>query len=270
MNQRVEIKNLNMRRGLETGDDITDLAKDIAAFGQRVPILINAKFEVLDGVRRIEAKKSLGESFVGAILVTTMEEFLDGLNTSREEGTYWRTPSPRRMWNLQQDSGPYIRKRVKESRARLRGKPQHSTMDEPLVPIRSLMAQACGWNSESYFSAATSLYNIATDPEDARYELANELVEEVDAGRMTIFSARARLDRDRNLREGTLTWGEQRAILVNLVNSLSGVVKATRNMGKLSNRIPRDELTGYLKDLRELRAELYQFVHRIEKEVNEK
>ncbi len=267
MIQNIEIRHLSYSRDLEEGDDISDLTKDMAEHGLQVPILVSPQLEVLDGVRRIKAAQALGDSNINAQVVTTFEELCEGIKNSRLSEFPWRKPSPRRLWQYSKVAQPYIDRRTHQARIERHGKPRYSKVENRLTPARTLLTRALGFNSESYYAAATSVYNIAQNPEDQRYQLANELVAEVDAGNISIYIARDRMEREVHFQGNQRSWGEQRAILSNLVASLSGLVKSTQNLGAISSRIPRAELEGHLADLKNLRNALYKFVRTFEQEI---
>lgn len=268
MKQHIDIKNLALGRDLEEGDNLDDLVKHIQTHGLEVPVLITPQFYVIDGVRRIRALEALGEQFIEAVVVTDFDHLVKSLTDSRTFGNGWRKPSPRRLWHIHMDSKELIQQRVLASRELLRGRPRHSKLDTPLGPSRELLARALGFNSQSYYSASSNVYNIANDPDDPRRELAKQFVVEVDAGRMTIYSARDRLEKARRFTGETNTVSEQRAMLVNLVTSLSGVMKSTERMGAINPHMKKEELQGYLSDLKHLRSQLYQFVRTFEEEIS--
>jgi ParB-like nuclease family protein len=267
MKQHIDIKDLALGRDLDEGDNLDDLVKHIQTHGLKVPILITPQFYVIDGIRRIRALEALGEQFVEAEMVADFSHLVKGLDDSRTFGNGWRKPSARRLWHIHLDSKELIQQRIIASRESLRGKPRHSKLDNPLGPSRELLARALGFNSQSYYSAATNVYNIANDPGDPRHELANQFVIEVDAGRMTIYSARDRLEKARRFTGEAHSVSEQRAMLVNLVTSLSGVIKSTDKMGPINPHMKKEELQGYLSDLKNLRSKLYQFVRTFEEEI---
>lgn len=267
MKQYIEIKNLAIDRDLDQVDDLSDLTKSIKKLGLQVPILVNPQLELVDGLRRVRALQQLGEEFVDSVVVQDLDELVKFLSESRLNGNGWRKPTPRRIWHLHRSSALYLVRRLYENRQRFKGLPAHSKLDSPLPAARMMLANALGYPSESYFGASVAMYNIAIDQDDPRQPLASELVAKVDAEEFSIYAARQRLEREVRFQGNSLSPGEQRTILQNLVHNLAGMVKSTQNMGTISSRIPKRELEAYLKDLKDLRNQLYAFVRTFEKEI---
>jgi hypothetical protein len=266
MKQYLEIEKLSLKRGIEPGDDLTELIESIKNDGQEVPILVTPRFEVVDGMRRIKALLALNETQVVAEVVTTIDDILTGLTKSRLHGKGWRKPSSRRCWEINVAATPFSRRRINENRRQLRGKPRHSKMDKRLGSLRTRLSQALGFSSESFYGTSVHLYNLANNPEDYRYELARQMAAQVEAGTVTIYGVRERMERAEIFQGDLASVKDQRQMLRSLIANLSGVVKSAQRMGPLNPHLPRTELEGYRKDLLALRRELYIFVKMFEQE----
>lgn len=72
MHKVVDLDRLIVTRPLHRPDTLDQLQKDIAEHGIRVPILIDTKYNVLDGARRVEAVRRLG---VGAVACEVTNDF---------------------------------------------------------------------------------------------------------------------------------------------------------------------------------------------------
>lgn len=267
MRQSVRIDTITLKRDLQPGDDITALAVDIKEHGQQIPVIVNQKFELIDGLRRIKAIRLNGGDKVSTVVGTTFDEVIAVLQQSRQHGVEWRKPSPKRLWELNQALAPYVRRRTLENKKQLVGKPAHSKMEKTLVSSRLVLSQALGLgNSESHLGESVHLWNLVHKPEDYRYELAKELAEAVERGEVPLHGVRSRLERAEIFHGDVLTPGEQRQLLQAFILSLSGVVKSVQRIGPLNRKIPKRELRSYLEKIRVLRRELYIFERTFEQE----
>lgn len=267
MDQLLEISTITIKRGLAPDDtEIPELAKSIKRNGQRVPILINQSFELIDGLRRIEAVRSNGGTIVTARIAETFEMAIDELNESRVDGEFWQTPSPLRVWQINQLLIPYVKRRIKENRQRLKGRPQHSKLANPPTPARTMLHQAFGFNSDSYVGESIHLWNLATSTEDWRAEYAKELAEAVERGEVPLFGVRARLERAEIFRGDITAPADQKRVMNNFITHMGGLTKSVESMGPLNQKITKNQKEIWLKELQELRRKFYAFVKMYEQE----
>lgn len=265
MIQVVKMSLIKTDRELQPTDDIGPLVADIRERGLQVPIAISPKFELIDGLRRIKALEKLGEIDVSTLLCTTFEEAVAELDQTRVEGTHWRPPSPRRVWELQNSLRPLVEKRLKDQRALAKGKPQHSRIPA-LEPSRSVVSKAIGQNSDSYLAESQNLWNIATNETHPEQEMALDLLKRVEAGEMPLYGVRPRLDHAAIFGGDVLTLREQERLIKNFIHNLSAVLTAGSRMGPIHPKMSKEDRKNYLKELTLLRRQLYTFVKTFEQE----
>jgi hypothetical protein len=266
MDQVLDISAITIKRALQPGDDVTALAAHIKKHGQKVPIAVNQNLQLIDGLRRIEALRLIGGDVVSTVICEEFDDVIGELERSRKHGVEWRVPSPKRAWEINEAIGPYTKKRVLKARHELVGKPQHSKMSVRLEPARVVISRAIGRNSISYLSESVHLWNLASNPDDPRFDLARELAERVEEGKVKLFGVRARLDRAEIFDGDVLSPAEQRQMLQAFITNLGGVLKAAQRMGPLNPKIPREEIRGYLAEVQALRRQLYIFTRTFEQE----
>lgn len=265
MNQVVNISLIKVDRDLQAGDDIGPLVADIRENGLLVPIAISAKFELIDGLRRIKALEKLGETQVSTVLCVTFEDAVTELNQCRVEGSHWRKPSPRRVYEIHTALQPLIRERIVKQRSQVRGKPRWTPAPR-VEPARNMVSKALGHNSDSFLAESVSLWGIATDDTNPESEKALELLKLVEAGELALYGVRTRLDQGRIFGGDVLTLREQERLIKNFIRNLSAVLTAGSRMGPLNPKIPEADLKEYLKELIALRRQLYTFVRTFEQE----
>jgi len=267
LDQFVDIGSIKVKRALHPLDDgIAELAAHIKKHGQKFPIALSQTFELIDGLRRIEALKLLGHDTAAAVICESFEDITDELGRSRQ-GILYRTPTPKRIWDLNESCKPYIERRLRESRKSLRGLPQHSRMPVRMKPARDLLVEALGFNSDSFIGESIHVWNIAMDPDDHRYEMARELAERVEQGEFSLHGIRSRMERSAIFSGDVLTPGEQRNMLKAFIMNLRAVILAAQRMGPLNPKVPKEELRGYLKQIKDLNRELYIFAKTLEQEI---
>lgn len=268
MDQLFEISTITIKRELAPDDtNIPALAKSIKRNGQRVPILINQNFELIDGLRRIEAIRLNGGTIVRTTIAESFEAAIEELNQSRLDGEFWRKPTPRRVWEINESLTPYVKRRIRANRQQLRGKPQHSKLENPVIPARTLLYQAFGHSSDSFLGEAIHIWNLANNAEDWRSEYARQLAEAVERGEVALFGVRARLERAEIFRGDIVAPAEQRRVMNNFVTHMDGLLKSVEGMGPLHPKTTKNQKTIWLKDLQELRRKFYAFVKMYEQEM---
>jgi ParB-like nuclease domain len=77
-------------RGSRTLGDLTDLAGSIAVDGQRLPVTISPRNQLITGARRLAACEHLGWVTVPATVIATYQEAVDVLNAERADGLHAR------------------------------------------------------------------------------------------------------------------------------------------------------------------------------------
>ncbi len=267
MDQFVDIGSIKIKRALHPLEDgIPALAEHIKKHGQKVPIALSQTFELIDGLRRIEALKLLGHDTAAAVICESLEDITAELSRSRQ-GILYRAPTPRRIWEINESCAPYVQRRLREQRKSLRGLPQHSRMPVRQKSARDLLVEALGFNSDSYIGESIHVWNVAMNPDDHRYEMARDLADRVERGEITLHAVRNRMERAAMFSGDVLTPGEQRNMLKAFIMNLRAVILAAQRMGPLNPKVSKEELRGYLKQIKDLNRELYIFAKTLEQEI---
>src|SRR5262249_50056868 len=81
--------------------DITCLAESIRALGLLQPIALSPRHDLVDGVRRIEAVKSIGEQTIACHLVHDLDD-LELLQAGRDANLCRKEPTPLEAWEIVQ------------------------------------------------------------------------------------------------------------------------------------------------------------------------
>lgn len=258
MPQVIPIASIYTKRTLEPDDDIGDLAKNIQESGLQVPVLVNQNYELIDGLRRIEAVRSLGNDTIDAVPVTLYGPALTQLQRAREHGVLARPLSPRRIWDMYRACKPLIalsRSRAMVGRSHGRG---------VRVEGRERFLNALGIESESYFQAVTQLYRTARE-DDLRGEVARQAVELVESGRLSIYMSLDYIRRRSTI--GTIVKADQQVpMFQNIVSTLAGISYSLSQLGPLDPAIPKETLADITGELRKFRRRMYQLINQLEKE----
>lgn len=258
MERTVPIDSISVNRTLDPGDDITELAEDIRDSGLQVPVLVNQNYELIDGLRRLEALRSLGFDAVHVVPVTMFLPAATWIQRAREHGVLARPLTPRRIWQLYSACLPLIS--VSRSHE-MRGKPHGRGAS---VNGRTRFLEAVGLTSESHFQAVIQTYRTAQE-QTVRGELARQAVDLIERGSLTAYGAIDYVKR--NLNEGIITTAEDQLVLLqNAVHTLSGIAFSLKRMGPLHATVTSAQLAPITKDLRNFRRTLHRLIHSLESE----
>lgn len=258
MPQTVPISSIITKRTLESDDDVSDLAQHIQDSGLQIPVLVNQNYELIDGLRRMEAVRSLGNTTIDVTPVTLYGPTVTWLKKAREHGVLARPLSPRRMWEIYRACKPLIAvSRSQQMRGRSHGRGVH-------VDGRERFLDAMGIESESYFQAVTQLYRTARE-DDLRGEVAREAVELVERGQMSVYMSLDYIRRRSTI--GTITKADQQVpMFENIMSTLAGIHYSLGQLGPLDPAIPKETLADITGELRKFRRRLFQLINQLDKE----
>jgi hypothetical protein len=243
---------------LEPGDDISELAEHIHESGLQIPLLVNQNYELIDGLRRLEALRSLGFTEVHVTPVTMFLPAATWIQQAREHGVLAKPLTPRRIWQLYSACLPLISvSRSHEMRGKKYGQGAH-------INGRERFLKAAGLTSESNFQAVIQVYKMTTE-QSVRGELARRAVEQLELGNFTVYQAVDYVKR--NLDKGVITSAtDQLNLLQNTVHMLSGISFGLKRLGLINGEVQRDQLAPIIKELRSFRRVLHQLINTLEKE----
>lgn len=259
MAQNVSIGTISTRRTLEPEDDISDLAEHIRDSGLQIPVLVNQNYELIDGLRRIEAVRSLGNTTIDVVPVTLFGPAVTWLERARVHGVHARPLSPRRIWEMYRAVVPLISlSRSQQMRGSSHGRGVH-------VDGRERFRKATGIESESYFQAVTQLYRMARE-DDVRGDIAREAVELVERGQLSIYMSLDYVRRRVTAPGNIIKADQQLPMFDNIVSTLAGISYSLSQLGPIDQSIPREKLTDIATELRSFRRTLFQLINQLEKE----
>lgn len=258
MERTVPISSIVTNRTLEPGDDVTELADHIRDSGLVIPILVNQNYELIDGLRRLEALRSLGFSVAHVIPVTMFGPAATWIKRAREHGILARPLSPRRIANLYSMCRPLIQvSRSHEMRGKPKGKGAH-------VNGRERFLEASGVQSEAYLQAVIQTYRMAEE-QTVRGELARQAIDLMERGTLSAYGALEWVKRRYN--EGNVTEAaEQLDLLENTVQMLSGITFGIKRLAPLHADVKKAQIDPIVKQLRAFRRTLYQLINTLERE----
>lgn len=258
MERTIPIDSIVVNRTLEPGDDVTELAEHIRDSGLIIPILVNQNYELIDGLRRLEALRSLGFTVAHIVPVTMFGPTAIWLQRAREHGVLARPVSPRRLWYLYEMCRPLIQvSRSHEARGKPKGKGAH-------VNGREKFLEALGMRSESYLQAVYQTYRTAQE-QSARGEVARQAVALIEQGRLSPYGAVEWAKRRYN--EGNITDAAgQVDLLENTTQMLSGITFGLKRLGPLHSDVQKEQVDKFIAQFRAFRKTLHQLTNTLERE----
>lgn len=258
MGQYIKISSIVVKRELAPDDDITELAKSINDTGMQIPVLLTHGNQLIDGLRRIEALRMLGQDTVEVVVANTYRPAVSWLRRAREYGVQTRPLTSRRIWELYSMCRPLMN----ISRSQLMKGTQHGTGIR--VGGRGEFCRALGIEKEGYLQAITQVYKMALEP-SGKGTLARELVAAIDNGQMTPYMAVDRLRRYNRL--GDITGAtEQVQALRTATSALTGIAFGLSKLGPLNPEVTAPDIDEVLNDMRRFRRTLQGVIHQLEKE----
>lgn len=262
MGRTVTLDSITVDRVLHDGDDIQALAGSIKKVGLKVPILVGPDYELIDGLRRLEALRSLGETEVEVVATSMYPVACDTIDKARVHGVEALPLTGERIWELTTALQPLLQI-TKSHYARGRPKVQGSRTS---AGGRPLLAKALGLRSEAYLQAVTQVHRALSDPEKGAK--AAEALELIDEGKLTYYGAIDFMKKVTGLPGRIIKMSEQQALLGSATASLHGTIKALNQLGPLDKKFPRDEVEGRLSELTLIRTRLGKFIKLLNEEIN--
>lgn len=239
----------NRRRALDA-----ELLASIRNEGLVDPIVVDPHGVLISGWRRLNAVTALGWPIVKTVMVAGPDEAVAVLHA---EGSTAQVPMSfiEKMEFADVLIDVYF---SKTAEARQRGGHR-----------RPVLAQAVGL-SEGSLNRAWQVWRTSKNPlvSEGERQLAQDLVQEIEAGRTSFTQARNRLmefQRDAGTRppiasiEGAAA---QRRAIQNAVSTFSGVMFGLNQIRELDPAITEEERLGWLRELSQYRRELQSFIQR--------
>jgi ParB-like nuclease domain len=252
-------------RELEPGDDVSTLAEDIAQSGLQVPILLDGDYVLIDGLRRLEAVRTLGQTEVEVVATSMFPVACEYLTRAREHGVGAKQLTTRRTWQIYQRMRVILQ--ITKSHL-ITGRPKGATAKSS-AGGRPMLAKALGYRSEAPLQAITHVYRYAEEKvASRRSERAREAVALLEEGSLSVYGAVDYIDRVDGLQGDITKYQEQKDAIEAAINALRGLMFGLFRLGPLDPKFPVEEAQKLSKDLVNLRGQFYRFVRTFNEEIN--
>lgn len=264
MAQMVPISQVTVNRELKTGDDITGLVKSLQEDGQQIPILVDADYALIDGLRRLRALQSFGATQIEVFATSMYPAACDLLNRAREHGVEALPISPRRIYEITVSMKPVLYATVNYYKiGRKKGANAKASAGG-----RRILAKALGLPSEGMLQATLQVFYAAKDPTTEKGRRALRLLELMEKGEISPYAASNRLTSTEGLHGSIKKYQDQLSALDAALASLRGTMRALEDLGPLDPKFPKEEAEAKYKELYRLRGQFYRFVRTFDEEIN--
>jgi ParB-like nuclease domain len=256
-------------RELQTDEGLEELAASINTTQLRVPILVDANFNLIDGLRRYKAHQILGRDMIEAYVSWTYEESIQWLTTAHEDAVLARPLTPRRIYEIFAVLVPQVKARSVRIKESWRGIPKKDRKKPgPYYNSRIELAKALKLNSESIIQEVQQLYRMENE-DSPRGVKAREIIARVDAGEFkTIYPAWLLFSKWRKEQALRVKGeSEQRQILSATATNLRAIVNGLRPIGPIHQRIKKEEATKWLAELVEAQRQLRLTIRQLRQKI---
>lgn len=264
MAKTVPIDAIATDRTLLMGDDLDGLAQSIKEQGLVVPLLVTQDYELIDGLRRLEAARSLGHTEIEVVPTVLFPRACEVIRQAREHGLHALPLTGHRIWEIYSAMKPLlaITRAVNQ-----RGKAKAAGV-RPSAGGRPLLAEALGLKSQAFLQAVNQVHTLLSDP---TYSVkAAEALELIEAGQLSYYGAPDFIKKVHGLSGNITGLVEQRQGLEAAITSLNGTVRALNQLGPLHKKLPSAEAQARLTELHAARAKLTRFIKLLTEEINDR
>lgn len=264
MAKRVAIDKIIIDRALVPGDDLTELANSIKETGQEVPILVTQDYELIDGLRRLEALRSLGETEINTVPTYMYPRACEVIKQARQHGVAAAPLTPQRIWEMYTALQPLLNiTRSHLQRGIAPGKRNH----QGIAGGRVLFSEAIGI-VDGQVQALIGVYHKLNHPELA--ERAAEALDMLNRGETTFYGAVEYIRRGERFSGDISGLAQQQEALEAAITSLNGTIRALGRLGKLHKKFPKEEAEQRLTELSGTRYKLTKFIRLLTEEIKNK
>lgn len=260
MAKRVAIDKIVIDRALVPGDDLAELARSIKENGQEVPILVTHEYELIDGLRRIEALRSLGETEVSVVPTYMYPRACELIKQAQQHGVAAAPLTPQRIWEMYSALRPLLN--ITRSHLQ-RGIPPGNRLGKTAGGQRSF-ADAIGV-PHGQVSALLSVYHKLDDPQFG--PKAAEALALLKRGEVTFYGAADFIRRGARLNGDITGLAQQQETLESAITSLNATIRAVSRLGKLHKKFPKEEAEQRLVELSATRYRLGKFIKLLTEEI---
>ena len=262
MAKRVAIDSIITDRVLVPGDDLNDLIASIKETGLEVPPLVTQDFELIDGLRRIEALRQLGETEVVVVPTFLYPRACEQIKQAREHGVAALPLTPHRIWDIYTKMQPllYVTKAHNQ-----RGKTKMAS--KPSAGGRELLSKALGFRSDGELQALVYVFRALDDP--AKMGRATEAIDRLASGDITYYGASEFVRKTTGFVGDITILSHQRETLESAVTALNGTVNGLNRLGPLNKKFSKEEAEARRTELILVRQKLTRVIKLLTEEINE-
>lgn len=256
-------------RGINPGDDLTELEASLRKDGLKVPLLLNGNHVLVDGARRLQAIKNLGLTDAVCQVTDDFDEAMANLTQARK-GEHRVPISHRRLY--EQYTLISVMGFARASRRRLgvplkrgiRGAERGFGFREEYT---ALIDNPKKWVLDRTMTAYRGLDNMEPGPNRDKLLQLLAKVEQTGEGPTAASKfARQIAFSDPGAR---VTLAQQRQIFRNTVSSMEGLHKGLKSIGDLDPDLPREEVEEFISDIKGFVSKMRTFANQLERQLSE-
>lgn len=240
-----------------------DLTNHIARNGLQVPVLVDANYQLIDGLRRLRAAETLGVPEVTVTIADTYDVAIEALTEAHDPSGACQLPlTTERIWQISESIKPLMRAHMRRATG-----PRASRVLQPRVKnyARGVLAKALRVSAESYVAAITFLYQRQglEGEEGAFVRLA---IKKMEAEEWTPYTAKGNHKRWLKERAQTSDLATQQTVMSRATANLIGTVRPLSDIGALHHGLTDDELFAWEQRLSQVRTIITKTLNKIYKE----
>lgn len=274
MVEDVDIDSLIIDRPIRTGpvEVQAALEQSIKKVGIQQPLVARPDHVVIDGVRRIAAAKNLGITHVPVVVTSDFDLVVETMTSTLKDGLHAVPADHYRAWYLYQVTRPILagvgsRLRRWKKTPGMAGVVAKKNNDTAFSQ-RVLLGEAIGYHQGKLQQAVFLLARV-WDPTHPDHEHALKVLEQVDRGELTVYSAGPRVQFLRR-RLANPSYEEQWSILTNSVVTMGASVKALQGILEVHDKFTAEELDRFIDTFMKDRFDLYQVIKKLRRKRGEK
>ena len=265
MAKRVAIDSILVDRAVDPGDDLTELVRSIKEEGQAVPVLVTQDLELIDGLRRLEALRSMGETEVEVVPTFMYPRACEVIKEAVQHGVAALPLTATRIWQLYCSVQPLLA----ITRVHLaRGKAKKGETRESAGGRELFTKSLNGFLKDGELQALIYTYRALDDP--VRAQRAAEALTMLNEGQTTYYGMSEYVRKSVGLTGPITAVKEQREALESAVTSLNGIVRALNQLGVPNVKIPTEEMETRRTELSAARYKLTKFINLLTEEINKR
>lgn len=265
MTKHVAIDSITLDRALDPGDDLSELVKSIKEEGQIVPVLVTQDYQLIDGLRRLEALRSMGETEIIAVPTVLYPRACEVLKQAVQHGVAALPLTPDRIWHLYSAMQPILATTKAHYQ---RGKRKTQGVRQSAGGRELFVAALNGAMTDGELQALIYTYRALSDP--ARAQKASEALSLNSEGKLSYYGMSEYVRKAIGFTGRIKAPKEQMEVLEAAVTSLHGVLRALNQLGPISPKNTTEEMEAKRAELSAARYKLTKFINMLSEEINKR